>query len=565
MKKLIAFVLVASILVVMMASCGKPAETTATTTTVAKVETTTKAPEATTTAAPTTTTAPETTTTATPETTTTAAPETTTVPEPEVPEVKKELVLHLDFEEANIKDGVIKNVAGEGLDAKITGEPAYVAGPDGGKAIDFSGNFSFLTIANDDRLNFKSTDEFTIELSYQLKVTASGWENLFHKGISGKGWYGVWLADSETYGVCWGGSAGNHKIGAMASDRKWHKLTIMQKNGTTHLFLDGKNVNSAVAKELISDAPLYIGGRLSGGSDTDKTQQFNGYIDDFKVYNYALELPVEGIKSADSEIFTFTAESGDSIKLPYRVYYPTDYDAEGDKKYGIVLYLHGHGSVGTNNLSQIQYNGTFSYFLDELAATNEFIIIAPQTTCDEAFGITEWIDSGYRSRPGRDPQHEWYVAGGMKPRAGALADIKYTLGLQAVSALLDEYLALDTVDKDRICVGGVSMGGCGTWELIARRPDTFAAAFPICGSGIATTASSLVDMNIWAFHGLADTTVQPDGSKNVCNAIKDAGGTKVTLSTFAGVAHNVEDNAFTTKNAAGQTLTQWLTAQRKGK
>ena len=37
------------------------------------------------------------------------------------------------------------------------------------------------------------------------------------------------------------------------------------------------------------------------------------------------------------------------------------------------------------------------------------------------------------------------------------------------------------VDKDRIYVMGLSMGGMGTFDLAIRYPEVFAAAVPICG------------------------------------------------------------------------------------
>ena len=54
---------------------------------------------------------------------------------------------------------------------------------------------------------------------------------------------------------------------------------------------------------------------------------------------------------------------------------------------------------------------------------------------------------------------------------------------------------------------GLSMGGFGTWDLIERRPDFFAAAIPICGRGDLAQAAKLKNLPIWAFHGDADPVV----------------------------------------------------------
>ena len=63
------------------------------------------------------------------------------------------------------------------------------------------------------------------------------------------------------------------------------------------------------------------------------------------------------------------------------------------------------------------------------------------------------------------------------------------------------------VNKHRVYVTGLSMGGFGTWDLIERRPSFFAAAIPICARGDLAQAAKLKDLPIWAFHGDADPIV----------------------------------------------------------
>ena len=65
----------------------------------------------------------------------------------------------------------------------------------------------------------------------------------------------------------------------------------------------------------------------------------------------------------------------------------------------------------------------------------------------------------------------------------------------------------------RFALTGLSMGGYGTWDLIARFPDRFAAAVPICGGGDPKTASQIKHIPIWAFHGALDSVVPPGQSR----------------------------------------------------
>ncbi|MBQ8862130.1 MAG: hypothetical protein IJ021_05265, partial [Clostridia bacterium] len=331
----------------------------------------------------------------------------------------KNPILWLDFEKDNIKDGVIDNVAGEGLDAVITGNPEYMTSPSGGSAIHFGQNKSvldYLTIKNDDRLNFTLDDEFTIDFMYMLDRNAAGWDNLFSKGSSKNGWYGVWLgtSDATNQGVCWGGDTGNHKIGSMYSKYVWHHITVVQKSGMLVMYLNGKQVNSVSSVDCNSTTDLFLGGRNSSDATAIATAQFHGAIDDFKIYDYAwdIEAELKPIYSAKAYTFEYVSEDGASkMTLPYRVYYPTDYATSG-KDYPVLFFLHGHGECGTDNGKQLQVFGP-NVLLDDVAAMDNCIIVAPQTVCDGATNKYEWVASGVGAQAGR---HVWDT--GMPIRGG---------------------------------------------------------------------------------------------------------------------------------------------------
>ena len=76
------------------------------------------------------------------------------------------------------------------------------------------------------------------------------------------------------------------------------------------------------------------------------------------------------------------------------------------------------------------------------------------------------------------------------------------------------------IDRRRMYVTGLSMGGFGSWQLMDRYPKLFAAGVPICGGGKAGSAKNLVDIPIWAFHGDADGVVKADLSKLMIKAIE---------------------------------------------
>ena len=114
------------------------------------------------------------------------------------------------------------------------------------------------------------------------------------------------------------------------------------------------------------------------------------------------------------------------------------------------------------------------------------------------------------------------------------------------------------IDKKRIYVCGLSMGGFATWELLSRRPELFAAAIPVCGGGDPRQAEKFKDIPIRVFHGSADGVVLPAFSKLVVEALKKAGSQKVKYTEYAGVGHNSWTETF-----QNQDVLNWLFQQNR--
>jgi predicted peptidase len=121
--------------------------------------------------------------------------------------------------------------------------------------------------------------------------------------------------------------------------------------------------------------------------------------------------------------------------------------------------------------------------------------------------------------------------------------------LDAVLALVGETAKSNPVDPNRIYVTGLSMGGFGTWALLTRSPETWAAAIPICGAGDPASASKFKDIPIRIFHGAADEIVPPKG--------RELGG-KAELNLYAGVGHNSWSKTY-----KDPEVIKWLLSQKK--
>ena len=123
--------------------------------------------------------------------------------------------------------------------------------------------------------------------------------------------------------------------------------------------------------------------------------------------------------------------------------------------------------------------------------------------------------------------------------------------VEFIEQLTEEY----NVDKDRIYLTGLSMGGYGTWFTAMARPDMFAAIAPVCGGGMAWN-SDVLKMPVWAFHGADDTVVSPMQSDEMVLKMQEA-GLDVIYTRLDGVAHNVWENAY------NRELMEWLLSKRR--
>jgi len=113
------------------------------------------------------------------------------------------------------------------------------------------------------------------------------------------------------------------------------------------------------------------------------------------------------------------------------------------------------------------------------------------------------------------------------------------------------------IDAKRLYIAGLSMGGFGVWDLLARRPDWFAAGVPICGGADLETVNTVAPIPIWDFHGSQDGTVRVDRSRNMIAAIWNVGG-EPRYTEYPGVGHDSW-----TKALAEPELIEWLFAQKR--
>jgi predicted peptidase len=219
----------------------------------------------------------------------------------------------------------------------------------------------------------------------------------------------------------------------------------------------------------------------------------------------------------------------DGNTLPYRLLKPDNYDPK--TKYPLVLFLHGAGECGTDNKAQLK-NSVNEFAKAEFRKKYPCFFIAPQCPSMKL----GWSD--FRSKTGGLSK--------VQSEPGRLA-------VELVESIQKEY----SIDPNRLYITGLSMGGYGTWDIIARHPDMFAAAVPICGGGDPSTAEKIAKLPIWVFHGAKDPVVPAARSREMVEAIKKAGG-EAKYTEYPNVQHNSWVNAY--KDA---DMMKWLFEQKK--
>ncbi|MCH5180014.1 MAG: prolyl oligopeptidase family serine peptidase [Erysipelotrichales bacterium] len=220
-------------------------------------------------------------------------------------------------------------------------------------------------------------------------------------------------------------------------------------------------------------------------------------------------------------------------KLNYCEYIPKINRGE---KVPLVLFLHGGGERGSDNKSQLK-NAILKVINKK--STSKFmnsVVIAPQCPLNIRWVNTLSGDGNY-----------------------TLAKVEESKLMKQVVSLVKSYMNLDFIDKNRVYVIGLSIGGFGTWDLLARHSDIFTAGVPICGGGPTDAINILKNIPIYTFHGTNDFVVPYSGTKEMVDLIIGAGGTKINFVSFKSAGHNVWDDAIIYDgDRANPNLEDWL-------
>ena len=135
----------------------------------------------------------------------------------------------------------------------------------------------------------------------------------------------------------------------------------------------------------------------------------------------------------------------------------------------------------------------------------------------------------------------------------------WTDHVRVLEKLLDHIELAYNIDPDRIYVTGLSMGGYGTFALVARNPGRYAATVPVCGGGMYFDALRLSATPMWVFHGAADRVVPVEESRRMVEFANARNGEHARLTEYEGVGHDSWKRAY-----ADEAMWEWLFEQERG-
>lgn len=233
-----------------------------------------------------------------------------------------------------------------------------------------------------------------------------------------------------------------------------------------------------------------------------------------------------------------------SDTLPYRLLLPKNYEAS--KKYPLILFLHGAGERGNNNEAQLTH-GWKLFLQDSIRNNYPAIVVFPQCSADSYWSNVEIVNDTFSGSNGSGNKRGFAFSKNGTP----------TKSMKLLLNFVDELKENYKLNAKQLYVGGLSMGGMGTFELVRRKPKMFAAAFPICGGANPETANSLKKAKWWVFHGAKDDVVPFISSQIMVDALK-ASGANVKFTLYPNANHNSWDSAFAEKD-----LLYWLFSQKK--
>lgn len=227
-------------------------------------------------------------------------------------------------------------------------------------------------------------------------------------------------------------------------------------------------------------------------------------------------------------------EASNGVMMKYQLYMPEGYTAENS--YPAILYMHSAGVRCDDNSHIYTGEAKFLRNIEDGKHKDNVLILAP--CCPKS---AKWVDVDAWDSVAFDSD-------------AIIPSTHMAAALELWGNFLDSF----SIDISRLYLYGMSMGGLAVWDILARRPKTFAAAAVAAGRGTPMHANRMVDVAIWIFHGTKDNAVPYRHALIMHDALVNAGKKDLRFTTFENAGHGIW-----TKTADYNGFIDWMFAQRR--
>lgn len=185
--------------------------------------------------------------------------------------------------------------SGNGLTATLHGNLNQTVWGEGkfGKGLNFNFSSNLATVSDSSTIDFAASESFTVEAWVKHDgAIASNSDYILAKSDASSGGYKLYMDNSGDF--CFAiddDSSFTPDDSACTSaidydDSNWYHV-VGVKEGTSAIRLFVNGVQVATDTSLAATGTLENAGRLQIGSDTDRSNNWDGLIDEIKIYNYA--------------------------------------------------------------------------------------------------------------------------------------------------------------------------------------------------------------------------------------------------------------------------------------
>ena len=278
---------------------------------------------------------------------------------------------------------------------------------------------------------------------------------------------------------------------------------------------------------------------------------------------------------ADLIEMTYTS-SYDRTSRNYYVYLPKGYNTDEDKKWPVMLFLHGNGERG-NGKEELAFTLAHGPIYEAWIQKRDlpFIIIQPQL---HMHGFDSVPDSYFNQR--NLNAYTTLLIDSIPPRTMHYkADFKMEGTIESVDFPFDSFgppMGWETVEydlmgmlntvhekfstnKSQVYLTGLSYGGFGTWLMASKYPQVFAAIAPIVGWGHPDLMTPIAKHKIpvWCFAGGRDKIIELEYFYKGLNELETLGHQNIRFTIEADMSHDVWKRVY-----AGEDIYQWFLNQK---